>query len=158
MHIREEDIEQYALGRSSPDQAKNIESHLAECEICKNKLMEVEDFASQLAELSRPNANSGERDRRREHRVTVEDRAFMHVLDPLSSTREDVRILDLSKTDLKLCVPEFLQPGTTVQVHLKSSFVLGEVRYCSQVGTEFHAGIRITDIFPQPMSDSLAVS
>jgi hypothetical protein len=80
----------------------------------------------------------------------VDAKASMQVLNPLSPTRVDVRILDLSRRGLRLSVPEFLQKGTIVQVHTKGSFMLGEVCYCSQVGTEFLVGILITEEFPNP--------
>ncbi|MGD1096777.1 MAG: PilZ domain-containing protein [Bryobacteraceae bacterium] len=152
-HILEENLELYVLGSLSPEQALGIESHLGECQTCKNKLIEVENFARQLSDLGRRQGSEGEMERRREYRIAVDDRAFMRLVGPLSSTRVDVQILDVSRNGLRLCVPEFLQLGTIVQVHLKGSVMLGEVRYCSQVGTEFHefhVGVRITEVFPNP--------
>lgn len=150
MHIREEDLKLYALRRSLPDQMSSIEFHLAECETCRNKLTEVETFARQLAELGRRQGSGGETERRREPRFEVDTPASMQVLNPLSTNRVDVRILNLSKRGLRLCVPEFLQKGTIVQVRTKGSSMLGEVCHCSQVGTEFQVGILITEVFPSP--------
>lgn len=150
MHIREEDLKLYALRRSRPDQTPTIESHLAECETCRNKLTEVETFAKQLSELGRRQGGEGETERRREPRFEVNAQASMQVLNPLSPTRVDVRILNLSERGLRLRVPEFLQKGTIIQVRTKGSSMLGEVCHCSQVGTEFHVGILITAVFPNP--------
>jgi predicted anti-sigma-YlaC factor YlaD len=150
MHIREEDLKLYALRRSQPDQTPSIESHLAECEHCRNKLTQVELFAKQLAELGRLQGSEGQTDRRREPRFEVDAPASMQVLNPLSTNRVDVRILNLSKRGLRLSVTEFLQKGTIVQVLTKGSSMLGEVCHCSRVGTEFQVGILITEVFPNP--------
>ena len=58
-HIREEDLELYVLGRLSPKQAPAIRSHLAKCEICKNKLTEVEISKVRLADLGKRQGSEG---------------------------------------------------------------------------------------------------
>ena len=74
----------------------------------------------------------------------------MHVLHPLSTARIDVRVLDVSKDGLRLRVPEFLQPGSVIQVRLESSIALGEVRYCRAAHGGFDAGIQLQDVFENP--------
>ena len=49
---------------------------------------------------------------------------------------------------LKLQVPEFIHPGTAIQIRLKRTIALAEVRYCHPAGTEFHVGVRLQDVFP----------
>ena len=56
-----------------------------------------------------------------------------------------VRVLDVSKSGLKLSTSESIDPGTIVRVHIKGSLVMAEVRYCAPVGSEFHAGIKLQD-------------
>lgn len=45
--------------------------------------------------------------------------------------------------------PQFLAPGTIVQVHAREAILLGEVRYCVASGAEFDAGIAVQDVVPR---------
>ena len=74
----------------------------------------------------------------------------MKLLNPLSAVRTNVHVLDGSKGGMKLSVSEALQPGTVVQIRLKDTFTLAEVRYCVKVGTKFHVGVRLQDVFSKP--------
>ena len=93
------------------------------------------------------------RDRRAETRVSTGELAKMKVLRPLGESSE-VEVLDISKGGLKLRVPEMLQPGTIIQVHLKAAIAMAEVRYCIANGHGFHAGLRFLDLFWRPNAAS----
>ena len=83
---------------------------------------------------------------RRDPRIAVDDPGSMRVASPESVYRT-VRILDVSKRGMKLWVPEFVPPGTTVQVRVKDLRVLGEVCFCVAVSAGFKAGISIENVF-----------
>lgn len=86
-------------------------------------------------------------ERRVETRFPTNDPARMRVLQPLAGKGIDVRILDVSRGGFKLCVPEMLQPGTIIQVHITSAIILAEVRYCVTADDGFHAGVNFQDVF-----------
>ena len=86
--------------------------------------------------------------RRREERLPMNEPCSLHVLHPPADTRTKVRMLDISKDGFRLRVPEHLDPGTLIQVGLPNILVLGRVRYCRKVDTQFDVGIQIDDVFP----------
>jgi hypothetical protein len=90
-------------------------------------------------------------DRRREPRVPANDSASMNVVDSWSALRVDVRVLDVSKSGMKLSVPRFLNRGTVVQIHLKDSMALAEVRHCLSAGRGYHAGVLLHLVFREPL-------
>jgi PilZ domain len=85
-------------------------------------------------------------EKRSEPRVPTDDPASMHILSPLIDERFAIRVLDASKNGLKLSASIHLQPGMLVQVRIRNSIAIGEVRHCTKVGEEFHAGIRLDDV------------
>lgn len=86
-------------------------------------------------------------DRRREPRLPMDERASMHVLNPLLGGRRLIRVLDVSRGGLMLSSPVPLQLGTLIQVHLRNFIVMGEVRHCTPFGDEFRAGIQVENVF-----------
>jgi len=85
------------------------------------------------------------KERRRHPRIATNDTASLEVVRPFSSFPMDVRILNVSKSGLKLSASESIDPGALVRVHIKGHPVMAEVRYCIPVGREFHAGIKFQD-------------
>jgi PilZ domain-containing protein len=84
---------------------------------------------------------------RRDPRIAVDDPGSMRIVNAESAYRSAVRILDVSKRGMKLWVPEFVHPGTTVQVRIKDLRVLGEVCFCVAASAGFNAGISIENVF-----------
>lgn len=72
----------------------------------------------------------------------------MRVIRPDCSELSNVKVLDVSKEGFKLLVPQPLDPGSTVQIRLKTAIALAEVRYCVPCGESYHAGVLILDAFP----------
>jgi hypothetical protein len=87
-----------------------------------------------------------EDDRRSWARFPTDDAARMKVLKPLGAKAAEVRILDVSQGGLKLRVPTMLQPGSIVQVDLRSGVLVAEVRYCVRARLGFHAGIQLQNV------------
>ncbi len=145
-HVRDEDLELYLLERLEKGQTPSLESHLAECGVCATKLSSVA-FFDQLVELSRKQAASAQIDKRREPRVSTQDPGVLQKINPFSSDRLPIEILDISKGGMKVHVTSALEPGTMVKVRLKSMIAFGEVRHCKMVNHSYHSGIQLYDVF-----------
>ncbi len=151
MHVLDTELELYVRGQLSPSQISTVEAHLHQCESCGGRLVQTVKFVEQLAALSHAQQQvPREGERRSSPRIPSNESTSLHVFNPLSAARLGVRILDVSKHGLKLHVPEFLAPGTVVQIHLATSVALGEVRYCLPAGAGFYVGVRLEDVFENP--------
>ena len=127
-------------------QASAITSHIADCETCRAKLAETERYISELRELGRLQRGNAT-EKRREHRIPAADQASMKMVYPEPGHRLDIKVIDVSRSGLKLCVPRFVAPGAVVQIQLPNLIATAEVRYCVRAGDEFHAGVEIQDVF-----------
>jgi hypothetical protein len=146
MHVRDEELELYALKRLQSEQVFTVESHLAACGTCTGKLPPHVAFALRLRTLTKePVGANGEQ--RRDRRIPTDEPAQMRLLSPPSPDILDIRILNTSKRGLKVSVSIRLTPAALVQVLYKQTIIFGEVRYCVQSGAEQHAGIKIQDVF-----------
>ena len=94
---------------------------------------------------SRSTKHQGER--RREIRYAAHGHALVRALSPVSEERLPAKVLDLSKKGMKLHIGSNFAPGTKLQVFLKKTFFLGEVRYSRPSGNGFVHGIQIEDSF-----------
>jgi hypothetical protein len=86
-------------------------------------------------------------DRRREVRISTNDPALMHVLNPLLGTRQAIQVLDVSKNGMKFRSGMELQRGTLIQVYLRDIVAMGEVRHCTRCEDEFHVGVQLDNVF-----------
>jgi len=91
-------------------------------------------------------------ERRSEARVHTDDPAAMNLVDSWTAHRVTIQILDVSRTGMKLSVPNFLTRGTVVQLHLRNSMAFGEVRHCACAGNRYLAGVLLRDVFPPSRS------
>jgi len=149
MHVAEQDLELYVMGRLPEDQTAAIAEHTLECEACAELLADARRFVQQMRGLTQE-MPAGERqiERRRSPRIPTSDPGRLRVLHPAAVESEEVLILDTSRDGLKLAVSRLLEPGTLVQIRLRDFIVLAEVRHCNSSGETYHAGVRIEDIFP----------
>jgi PilZ domain len=109
-----------------------------------------EHVASSALPVSKPidrtqSTNPPGAEKRREPRFVTNDPAFIHSLSPLTALTP-VQVLDVSRQGLKLHIGRQFRTGSEIQVKLKDLFVLGEIRYCVQVGSFFLAGILVEDV------------
>ena len=105
----------------------------------------IEQVRQEIFFLPEPEKTGAER--RTEGRFPTNDSARMRVLHPVPGRSAEVRVLDISRGGFKLHIPELLQPGTIVQIQIKSAIVLAEVRYCVAASERFFAGVRFQDVF-----------
>jgi hypothetical protein len=148
MHVCDEDLELYLLERLEKDKKSILESHLTGCEPCASRLTSANIFVQELAEQNRRPPVFGGKEKRSQPRTACDDPGVLQKINPFSSDRENVRILDVSKDGMKVGAPSSLEPGTTVKVRLKSMIAFGEVRYCRAVGEAYHAGIQLQTGIP----------
>jgi hypothetical protein len=120
---------------------------------------ESQSTQAQAPQPQLPESSSAESDgpteRRSEIRVLSREQARLKILRPLGEG-SDVRVLNISEHGLQLRVPEELQPGTLVQIHLRNAIALAEVRYCVPDGDEYQTGVEFQDVFWTKTSRSLA--
>jgi hypothetical protein len=138
-HSSDFDLKQYVTGRLGTEETAVIKTHLEECEECQLR----------LAELALQMQWTGP-ERRGEPRVAVNVVGRLKLLDPVTSVGppHDVRVVEISRNGLKIRTPRFLIPKTLVQIRFDGKPVLGEVRYCTKVGSEYQAGIKQIQDFP----------
>jgi len=132
----------YASERLSPEQVSTVEPHLAVCSECAGKLPELVGFALQLQTI-RGSPPVADEERRREHRFRTDEPARMRLLSPFRTDTFEVRVVNLSRSGLRVSVPCWLQSEIVVQVFCKDALILGEVRNCVPSGAKYQAGIQI---------------
>ena len=142
VHAHDDDLELYARGRLEPEQTSIVEAHLRECQACREQLSEC--IGLRLSVHPTGTTKSTEQYARSELRFNTGDEAIFQELSPLSLERQQVQIVDISKHGLGILAPKSALPGTIVQVRIKSSVELGEVRHCSVSGDKgYRIGLRL---------------
>lgn len=147
MHMQTDHLELYALGVLPEDLSSQVESHIKICVPCGIQFEQSRLAIGQWVSLAGDPAYTGP-ENRRSPRVAINNPAVLTVLKPDPSPRIKMRILDASREGLKLQLPHSLMTGTLVQVHVRDLFILAEVRYSRRVGSMYHAGVQIHDVFP----------
>jgi hypothetical protein len=59
IHPVNEDLEEFHFGRVSPNQRRNIESHLHQCDSCRGLLEELREFIAALSNAIEPTIPKG---------------------------------------------------------------------------------------------------
>ena len=129
VHANDDDLELYVRGRLEPERISGVEAHLLECQTCRERLSHCIGIQLTLHPIGKPKTE--EKYERSEPRFITGDDAIFQELSPLSLDRQAVKIVDISKNGIGILAPKSVMPGTIVQVRIKSSVELGEVRYCS---------------------------
>ncbi len=145
MHLTDEHLNLYARQQTSPHDDSICSAHLAVCQECKSRFLEIEFDILDCPKLAV--RASGDNERRRNPRVPLHARGFITRLNPLLPGRLPIHLLNVSAEGMKLHVPEALEPGAMIQVRLPGALLTAEVRHCAAVGTEFQAGVRVIDVF-----------
>jgi hypothetical protein len=104
-------------------------------------------------DVSSPEGHAPEQSERRvDPRAPLDEPAAIKILHPAATSgdRMDGRAVNLSRSGLKLRVPQPMLPGTMVQVRFMDRIALGEIRYCIPTGPEFYVGVRFQDVMEMP--------
>ena len=91
-------------------------------------------------------------ERRRHTRVATDDPGLMKVLEPFSPVRWLVRVVEVSRSGMGLIAQTRLDPGTMVQVYVKQTSILAQVRHSEPIDDpsrpdHFRVGIEIQHVF-----------
>jgi hypothetical protein len=88
----------------------------------------------------------GQRERRREPRISTDAPVFVTVLNPVGHERCPARIVDVCRNGMKIRIAEFLPPGALALIRFGALHVVGNVRHCTGNEAEVLAGVEICRI------------
>jgi hypothetical protein len=141
-HIHEDDLHLYLRGRLELGHIPPVEFHLRECDRCRALLSVC--LGQRLALHSIQGTKFGTIQQRSEPRFSIDGEAILQELHPLSLDRHKVKIVNASLNGLGIISPKAILPGTIVQLRIKETVELGNVRYCSAPGDAgFRIGLRL---------------
>ena len=94
---------------------------------------------------SQPNADF---ERRREPRTRVDIPARLKSVDPVTSVGPSatVRIVEISRSGLKIFVDKDFFPKTLVQIIASNQIMMGQVRHSTRVEGGFHMGVQLLEM------------
>jgi hypothetical protein len=145
VHVHEDDLELYLRGGLEPERIPIAESHLLECESCRQLLSDC--LGQRIAFHATTRLKSDVAQGRSEPRFITESEAILQELHPLSLERQKIKIVNGSKNGLGILSPKSIFPGTIVQLRINGEVELGDVRYTVvlghrgfQIGLRLHAG------------------
>lgn len=103
-------------------------------------------------EVLAPDAYSGP-ERRREPRVPVDVEARLKCLNPLTSVGPSIRarVVEISRSGMKLRANRELQPGAVVQIIVGKTFYLATARHSRRAGDTFETGVQLTERIPSSL-------
>jgi hypothetical protein len=135
MHPDEATFESYIWGTIDGPERKALETHVAGCAHCMQRLDAYADAAST------PRAGTGA-DRRTEPRFSFHASAFINLLEPTMPERLPAEVVEVSRGGLKLRTVQFILPGALIMLRVGTEHLFGEVRYCVPSGSDFQVGVR----------------
>lgn len=148
-HPPEDDILLYLCGELERFRKKMVRDHLSRCDSCLERLTEDFRFPFNFQRFSL----SSSIDRRKERRFATNGAAKVRLLlDPVSNDVVDVRILDVSRSGMRLCVPKRLMQGAPLMIRSGKNVAFGRVRHCTVERGEIIVGVQIDDVIPVPRS------
>lgn len=141
VHPHEDDLVLYLRGRLESERRSSIERHLLECNICRDSLSALgQSLALHLTQGTKVEPTQ----KRSEERFSTEGEATLQEFHPLSLDRHKVKIVNVSKNGLGILSPKAILLGTIVQLRIKDTVELGNVRYCSALDDGgFRIGLRL---------------
>jgi len=141
-HIHEDDLHLYLRGRLELRHISPVELHLKGCDLCRGLLS---DCLGQRLALHSVQATKFETiQQRSEPCFNSDGEAILQELHPLSLDRHKVKVVNASMNGLGIISPKAILPGTIVQLRIKETVELGNVRYCSAPGDDgFRIGLRL---------------
>src|SRR5262245_6833560 len=85
-------------------------------------------------------------DRRREPRYSIQDPVKITVLLPPELTEVDGHATDLSKDGIGVLVDHEIKAGSIIEVILRTTSIIGEVRDCQAINGRYRLCVSITDM------------
>jgi hypothetical protein len=93
-----------------------------------------------------PDAILCSRERRRGVRYPTDEPASFIQIHPAAEGRVPIRVRDVSEKGMRLQTPQYIFPGTIIQVRLSKLIAVVEVRYCRSDGERFSAGVEVLEV------------
>ena len=142
VHTHEDDLELYARGRLEPSVSSKFEAHLLVCQSCQARFSQCIGIQLSLDLLD--TTRGQHKHERSEPRFRTGEQAALQELSPFSLDRLRVAIVDISKHGLGILATRAILPRTIVQIRIKRTVEIGEVRYCSVLGNgQYRIGVRV---------------
>ena len=89
-------------------------------------------------------------ERRREHRIVVDEEALVSIVNKDRPAPRQVRVLDISRNGMKLLSRQELQLGTLLHIRFSNAMVFAKVRRCDAESDSFHVGVQIVAHYTIP--------
>ena len=146
VHSHEDDLELYIRGRLEPERISVVESHLWECQACRERLPQC--IGLRRIFQSARELKSEEKYEPSKPRSIAADVAIFQELYPFSLSRWPAKILGASTHGLGILAPKSVLPGTIVQIRIEDTVELGDVQHCSPWGDDrFQISLRLHSAF-----------
>ena len=116
-----------------------------------SKLTETSPSTAEQPAAGRQQIDSSHAERRTETRYPADDPAELELLFGSGQSIYGT-ILDISRSGLRIALPQRINRGEQVKVKLQQNVIFGEVRYCRAASGVFHTGIRIQELVRPPAS------
>lgn len=145
VHVHDDELRLYLLGRLPAERISAIDSHLTDCNACGGRLVEAVRFLSRLAKAHVYQSGSAHSERRRSPRFSARESISVQPLSPFSSDNVEASLENISRGGMQLRTATLLGTGTLIKLHLRSAIMFGEVRYCEGSGDNFFIGIQFSD-------------
>src|ERR1700693_6275978 len=98
VHVSDEDLELYFLGRLPSNQISTVESHLTDCTSCTGRLSNVTGVFLKILKLKNRHPGNYEGiEKRREHRVPFDGPGRMQAFSPFSPAKTQVQVMNVSR-------------------------------------------------------------
>ena len=137
-------MESYLLGRLPEDSVSRMESHLADCRFCDERL--VREISLLPLSGAVQSGTSLEAEKRMERRYDTEEAVSLQALSPFSVERHQGTLADVSRNGMRIQTLVRAESGTLLKISLKNVIAFGEVRYCMKREGGFHCGVRLTQV------------
>ena len=149
-HVHLEDLERYTLGKTEGEEKTGIASHIRQCEICRVRLNDAREFASDFQAMVTPSRSE---ERRKEKRYEVMEPARIKVLQPAEFVAVPCTVIDVSSSGLRISSPRPLIQGAYVDVQVELAAIFGRIRHCRANGRDgFDVGIEIDQVELYPLT------
>ena len=152
-HVYEQDCELYLAGFLPIEKHSVVETRLGDAKPRVAELTEEGKFLRELAGLSAKQAIHDGKEKRREHRLVINEPALLQILNPFSDENSAVAVVDVSKHGLRLHVPAGVMPGSLVKVKIKDDIAFGRARYCVPAIEGFFVGVHLHDYISHRAED-----
>ena len=144
-HTSYDDLIRYIQGHLVSKRLSLIDRHLADCNICRERLSR--SVGSQQALHLAGKAGTDQSRERSEPRFNTGSEAIVQELSPLSLDRHKVTIVDISANGLGIVGSNAAVPGTIIQVRINTTVELAEVRHCSAYDkNRYRIGLRFIGV------------